>query len=136
MNLFAEKLSKKFGKGDILALKGNLGVGKTTFSKAFINSILETKENVTSPTFNLIQTYSAKNFDIWHIDLYRLKNIDELFHLGIEDAFNESLILIEWPEIAFDILPKKTVLIEITNLEPFNEDNKNKRQITIRNLYE
>lgn len=118
MKNFASELALNAKKGDVFALKGNLGVGKTTFTQGFIsilqNNELKISEPVTSPTFNLIQVYkTVLGIDVWHCDLYRLKNQAELYDLGLEDAFESAITLIEWPEIAADILPKNTLYIDI-----------------------
>ncbi len=117
MKKFAVEIAASAKPGDIYALKGNLGAGKTTFAQFFINSLLDEPQNVTSPTFNLIQIYQTKNFPIWHCDFYRLKNENEIINLGIEDAFASAVTLIEWPEIAAHILQKNTKYIEITSQE-------------------
>lgn len=117
MNSFASQLAASAKPGDVFALKGNLGAGKTTFAQFFINSLFDKKQNVTSPTFNLIQIYNAKDFPIWHCDFYRLKSDAEFVNLGIEDAFTSAVTLIEWPEIAAHLLPKNTKYIEI-ELQP------------------
>lgn len=117
MKNFAAELAAGARPGDVFALKGNLGAGKTTFSQFFINSLSEKSQAVTSPTFNLIQIYKTKKFDIWHCDFYRLKSDREFENLGIEDAFRSAVTLIEWPEIATHLLPKNTKYIEI-QLQP------------------
>lgn len=123
MKNFASELALNAKKGDVFALKGNLGAGKTTFAQGFINILqnneLKSLEPVTSPTFNLIQIYKTiLGVDVWHCDLYRLKNQDELYELGLEDAFDKAITIIEWPELAASILPKNTQYIDIKlNLE-------------------
>ena len=99
----AEILSKNIKYGDIIFLKGELGVGKTTFIKFLINFLQKNKnEKITeipSPTFNIVNEYKLENLNIKHCDLYRVKNKEELNNLGIfENNFNE-IIFIEWPEI-------------------------------------
>ena len=99
----AEILSKNIKYGDIIFLKGELGVGKTTFIKFLINFLQKNKnEKITeipSPTFNIVNEYKLENLNIKHCDLYRVKNKEELKNLGIfENNFNE-IIFIEWPEI-------------------------------------
>lgn len=79
-------------------LNGTLGKGKTTFSKFFIENILLDKSvKVTSPTFNIIQIYETTKGELWHIDLYRVKNECEIFELGILESMTENICLIEWP---------------------------------------
>jgi len=96
--LLAQSLAKIAKKGDIFLLKGDLGSGKTAFSRFFIQSFLGDQEEVPSPTFTILQTYFAKEFVIWHLDLYRIKDSSELIELGIEDALYGGVSLIEWPE--------------------------------------
>ncbi len=83
--------------GDIVLLKGNLGAGKTSFARGVIQALLDGAE-VPSPTFTLVQTYSAKDFEIWHFDLYRLQDESEIWELGIEEALESGVCLIEWPQ--------------------------------------
>ncbi len=90
---------------DILALYGDLGVGKTAFSRFFIQFLAQTKEDIPSPTFTLLQTYSSSKFPIFHFDLYRLEKPTDVYELGIEDAFIGGVSLIEWPEKMGKILP-------------------------------
>lgn len=100
-------------RGDIFALFGTLGMGKSVFARSFIQSFLGNVE-VPSPTFTLLQTYEATDFDIYHFDLYRLKNPDEIFEIGLEDALYSGVSLIEWPEMMGVYLPKDIFRIEIT----------------------
>ncbi|MEI6188284.1 MAG: tRNA (adenosine(37)-N6)-threonylcarbamoyltransferase complex ATPase subunit type 1 TsaE [Alphaproteobacteria bacterium] len=96
--------ANKVNKGSVILLKGDLGSGKTTFAQFFIYEICGIKDVVTSPTFNLVHQYKSVNFDLWHFDLYRLKNIEEVFELGLEDALKYGVALIEWPELIEDVL--------------------------------
>jgi tRNA threonylcarbamoyladenosine biosynthesis protein TsaE len=106
----AKKIAVQISIGNIVTLKGPLGAGKTTFCKYLIGSLLGEKTQVTSPTFQLLQIYS----NIYHYDLYRLKHQEEIYELGIEDAFNgKNIVIIEWPEIIMQILPKNIIEIEI-----------------------
>ena len=104
----AKKIAQQCKKGDVITLRGTLGAGKTFFTNAFINAIYEKesrgKVDVTSPTFNIVKSYETNNFPIYHYDLYRLKNSDELYELGIEDSLEDGVSLIEWPEIAEGML--------------------------------
>ncbi len=102
----AEGLSMALLKGDVLALMGDLGAGKTTFARFLIQRLMGSEIHVPSPTFTLVQTYESQNFEIWHFDLYRLKNPEEVFELGIEDALLNGVILIEWPEKMGSHLPR------------------------------
>lgn len=110
----AAALAPLLRPGDVVALRGELGVGKTTFARALIQALSGGDESVPSPTFTLAQSYTAPAFEIWHFDLYRLKSPEEIVELGIEDAMAESLTLIEWPERLGSHLPSSCleVLLE------------------------
>jgi tRNA threonylcarbamoyladenosine biosynthesis protein TsaE len=110
---FAARVSAVAAAGDIIALKGDLGAGKTTFARAFIRA-RGCDEEVPSPTFTLVQIYEVGSTAIWHFDLYRLNSPDEAWELGIEDAFVEGISLIEWPERLGSLLPRHR--LEITLL--------------------
>ena len=96
--------------GDVIALKGELGTGKTAFARAFIRARCGT-EVVPSPTFTLVQVYDSCDIPIWHFDAYRLRDPDEAWELGIEDAFREGISLIEWPERLGTLLPDRRLQI-------------------------
>lgn len=85
--------------GDVIYLKGTLGMGKSTFARAFIRHLAE-KPNlqVPSPTFTLVQSYTDLSLPVWHFDLYRLESPEEVEELGLEEALSTSVSLIEWPE--------------------------------------
>jgi tRNA threonylcarbamoyladenosine biosynthesis protein TsaE len=110
---FAARLAAVAAAGDIIALKGDLGAGKTSFARAFIRA-LGSGEAVPSPTFTLVQVYDLPPAPIWHFDMYRLNSPDEAWELGIEDAFGEAISLIEWPERLGSLLPRRR--LEITLL--------------------
>lgn len=87
--------------GDVIALWGGIGAGKSHFARALIATRLATagrSEDIPSPTFTLVQSYDADGIEIWHSDLYRLSHPDEVLELGLEDAFDHALCLIEWPD--------------------------------------
>ncbi len=96
--------------GDTIALKGELGAGKTCFARAFIQC-LAPGEEVPSPTFTLVQTYDTPAGTVWHFDLFRLAGADEALELGLEEAA-AGIALIEWPERAAGLLPRDRLEIE------------------------
>ncbi len=101
--------------GDIIALYGTLGAGKTAFTRFFIQSLTGEETEVPSPTFTLLQTYEAAAFEIFHYDLYRLEREEDVYDLGVEEAFYEAVNLIEWPEKMGKLLPVRKILkVEIT----------------------
>jgi tRNA threonylcarbamoyladenosine biosynthesis protein TsaE len=109
----ANKIAKSLKSGDIIALSGDLGSGKTFLARQIIKALCGNDVAVSSPTFNLLQTYSAGQFEIYHFDLYRLKYAEEVFELGIEEAFSGHVCLIEWPELIRRLLPKSTINIRL-----------------------
>jgi len=90
--------------GDVIALQGDLGAGKSTLARALIRSLMGEEVDVPSPTFTLVQTYAAPDLDIWHFDLYRLKDPREARELGLDESA-DGLCLIEWPERLGGSLP-------------------------------
>jgi len=104
---FANKIAKQTKVGDIFFLKGDLGVGKTTFSRMFINALFEkdkiNKPNkIKSPTFPIMISYPILKYNIYHYDLYRLKNKNELTEIGLFENLENNIIIIEWPELLID----------------------------------
>lgn len=86
-------------KNNILLLKGNLGAGKTTFTQ-FLLKNLGSEDEVSSPTYSIVNEYNSPKGKIFHFDLYRLKNIEEVYDIGIEEYLDNSyLCIIEWPEV-------------------------------------
>ena len=92
----ARRMARRLGAGDVLLLEGPIGAGKTTFARALIHA-RGVAEDVPSPTYTLVQTYDS-GIEIWHADLYRLTHPDEAVELGLTDAFDTALCLVEWPE--------------------------------------
>ena len=113
----AVKIAMQIKKGSIVTLNGDLGTGKTFFCRHIIKCLCGTDTKVVSPTFNLLQIYQAKNFEIYHFDLYRLKHLEEIYELGIEEALAGHVCLIEWPSIIDNILPQDTISIEMSIID-------------------
>lgn len=84
--------------GDVILLEGPIGAGKSCLARAFIRARLGRDEEVPSPTFTLVQVYEADGVEIWHADLYRLTHSDEVWELGLDDAFTSAICLVEWPD--------------------------------------
>lgn len=100
--------------GDVVALYGNLGAGKTTLVRGLVQQLCGESMEVPSPTYTLVQTYSAKNLVLWHFDLYRIESPSELDELGWEDT-EEAVMLIEWPERAGVRLPETRLEVILAN---------------------
>jgi tRNA threonylcarbamoyl adenosine modification protein YjeE len=111
---FAREIASSCHIGDVIALYGTLGAGKSFFAKNFISSLQNQECEILSPTFNLVYSYETKKGEISHFDLYRLKSAQELENIGFFDAIKNTISLIEWPEIAEDFLPKnhKKIIIK------------------------
>jgi tRNA threonylcarbamoyladenosine biosynthesis protein TsaE len=93
------ELARNLRAGDTILLSGDVGAGKTHFARSVIQPLLATREDIPSPTFTLVQTYDAKdNLEIWHADLYRLSDPSEIEELGLADAMETAVCLIEWPD--------------------------------------
>lgn len=116
-NALAKRMSPFLSKGDTLLLQGPIGAGKSFFCRSIILNILEIPEDIPSPTFTLVQTYDAPEFQIWHCDLYRLTHPDEAWELGLEEAFDSSLCLIEWPDRLAGQEPRDSLRLSFTPQE-------------------
>src|SRR5580704_18331946 len=108
----AARIAAVAAPGDIIALKGDLGAGKTAFARAFIRAC-GNQDEVPSPTFTLVQVYDAGPTAIWHFDLYRIRAPEDAWELGIEDAFITGISMIEWPERLGPLLPDRRLRIAI-----------------------
>lgn len=112
----AKEIIELVDKYKIIAFSGELGAGKTTMINAICQE-LGVKQQVTSPTYSIIQEYRIDNIVIYHMDLYRIKSIDEAIDAGIEDCLNsDNLCLVEWPQKASLLFPKETVYISLQTL--------------------
>lgn len=106
---FAAQIAPALSAGDVLLLQGDLGAGKTHFARGVVQTRLALAglvEDVPSPTFTLVQTYDAGDAEIWHTDLYRLSSVDEIFELGLIEAFDTAICLVEWPDRLAEETPK------------------------------
>lgn len=101
--------------GDVVALHGDLGTGKTALCRAYIRAAVgDPAEEVPSPTFTLVQVYETPGWAVWHYDLYRLESPDDAYELDIEDAFEEGVAVIEWPDRLGSLLPRRALHITLT----------------------
>ena len=102
----AQRLAPELEAGDLLALWGDLGSGKTSFARALIRALAgAAEEEVPSPTFTLVQIYDGRPAPVWHFDLYRIRDPEEVLELGWEQALAEAIVLVEWPERLGPLLP-------------------------------
>ncbi len=109
----AARLAAAARQGDVIALAGPLGSGKTTFARAFIRARVPGHYDVPSPTFTLVELYDGDGPTIWHFDLFRIEAPDEAWELGIEDAFADGISLIEWPERLGALMPASHLAITL-----------------------
>lgn len=113
MKSFGLELANELEPGDVVALVGNLGTGKTTLS-GYIAQGLGVTEPLSSPTFNIVKEYRSGRLPVFHFDVYRLSCGDELVEIGAEDyLYGNGVCLIEWADIVADILPEETIVIRI-----------------------
>jgi tRNA threonylcarbamoyladenosine biosynthesis protein TsaE len=106
MLAFAARLASIIKPGSVLFLYGELGAGKTTFTRGFLRG-LGFQDKVKSPTYTLVEPYQVGDYQVFHFDLYRLTKATELQHIGIEEYFSpHSICLIEWPEKGLPFLPQ------------------------------
>ena len=126
-SVLGRELAKSLRKGMLLCLFGELGSGKTTLTKAIAEGLGIKKEGVVSPSFVLVREHKLKNLNFYHLDLYRLKKMNELFELGYEDyLYPDGIAVIEWADRIEGLLPKDYLRIELSH------KGKNERSIKIK----
>lgn len=117
---FGIKLGKLLKSGDIVCLNGNLGAGKTTLSKS-IGLGLGVEDYITSPTFNLINEYQGR-LTMYHFDVYRLENVDDLYDLGFDEYFyGQGVCIIEWAEKIEPVIPEERIVLEMESGDHIDE---------------
>lgn len=107
---FAYNLAGKLEKGDVIVLSGELGSGKTKFTEGFL-SYFGLSDEISSPTFTIINEYCTNDINIYHFDVYRLASLDEFYAIGGEQYFDNGICIIEWGEIIKDALPSNYIQI-------------------------
>lgn len=127
--LIGEKLARNLKPGSVVALSGNLGSGKTTFTKGIGKGLgVKDPRRINSPTFVLIKEYNGK-IPLYHFDLYRLDDLKEIENLAIEEyIYGNGVTVIEWAEKIKCILPEKYILVK------FEAKGDDKREVTIENI--
>ena len=119
----AGRLASKLHCGDVLLLDGPIGSGKTHFARALIQSVMTVTEDIPSPTFTLVQVYDTRIGEIWHSDLYRLTAIEEVEELGLTEAFETGICLIEWPDKLGPIRPESALTLAFRS-DPSDEETR------------
>ena len=113
----AGRIARAVRPGDVIALQGGLGAGKTAFARAFVAAVAALRglpaDEVPSPTFTLVQLYPFGDLVVYHFDLYRIERPAEAWELGIEEAFAEGVALIEWPDRLGPLLPAERLDIAL-----------------------
>ena len=128
-----EMLGKSAKQGDVFTLEGDLGVGKTVFTKGLAKG-LGVKEDVSSPTFTIVQEYEDGRLPFYHFDVYRIGDIEEMDEIGYEDyIYGDGVCLIEWANLIEEILPQKRTEVRI---EKDLDKGFDYRKITINKLEE
>lgn len=120
---FAYNIAKLLKNGDIIVLSGDLGSGKTKFTQGILK-YFELEDEISSPTFTIVNEYHKNSTNIYHFDVYRLSDSDEFYAIGGEEYLNNSICIIEWGEIIEDILPNDYIKISFTK-DPENENYRN-----------
>ncbi|APX13096.1 tRNA (adenosine(37)-N6)-threonylcarbamoyltransferase complex ATPase subunit type 1 TsaE [Tateyamaria omphalii] len=109
----ARAIGANMQPGDVILLEGDVGAGKTHLARALIQSLMTEPEDVPSPTFTLVQIYDTRNGPLWHTDLYRISADTEIDELGLFDAFETAMCLVEWPDRLGMMTPKHALTISI-----------------------
>ena len=110
---FAKEFASKLKKGDVLVLSGDLGSGKTKFTEGFL-SYYGLENEISSPTFTIVNEYTKNDINIFHFDVYRLEDSSEFYEIGGEEYFEKGICIIEWGELIEDALPKKYIKIDFS----------------------
>lgn len=126
---FAKNFAKDLTKGDVVVLIGDLGSGKTKFTEGIL-SYFGIQNEISSPTFTIVNEYNATDIDIFHFDVYRLNNSYDFYNIGGEEYFSKGICIIEWGEIIEDALPNKYKKITFER----DLENENYRKLIVENI--
>ena len=126
---FAENFAKDLHVGDIVVLTGELGSGKTKFVEGVLKHF-NLEDEISSPTFTIVNEYTSDNINIYHFDVYRLEDSDEFYAMGGDEYFSKGICLIEWGEIIEDILPKPYTKVVFSK----DDTNEDYRKLDIRKI--
>ena len=126
---FAKNYAKNLKAGDIIVLSGELGSGKTKFVQGVLENF-NLQDEISSPTFTIVNEYNSDTVNIYHFDVYRLEDSDEFFAIGGEEYFSKGICLIEWGELIEDILPKPYTKISFSK----SDDDVSYRKLTIEKI--
>ena len=126
---FAENFAKELNKKDIIVLSGDLGSGKTKFVQGILKHF-GLENEISSPTFTIVNEYNTSTCPIYHFDVYRLADIDEFYAMGGEEYFENGICLIEWGEIIKDALPSNYIKITFSK----NDDNDDYRELNTERI--
>ncbi len=121
-----KKIASSLKKGMIIVLTGDLGSGKTKLTEGIL-TYFGLQEEISSPTFTIVNEYNAKEFKIFHFDVYRLSDVDEFFAIGGEEYFEKGVSIVEWGEMIEEILPQDYIKITFSR----DLENENTREINI-----
>lgn len=116
----AVSLAPRLRAGDVVLIEGPIGAGKSHFCRSLIQHLLATEgrsEDVPSPTYTLVQVYELEGVEIWHADLYRLTTPDDVFELGLDEAFERSICLVEWPDRLGDTSPADALTLRLVQAD-------------------
>ena len=117
---FASSLASKLNIGDVVVLSGELGAGKTKFTEGFLKYFGLDNE-ISSPTFSIVNEYKKDDLNIYHFDVYRLEDVDEFYAIGGEEYFSSGICIIEWGELIEEALPND--YIKISFEKDLNDEN-------------
>ncbi len=125
----AIKIASMLKKGDLIVLCGDLGSGKTKFTEGFL-TYFGLENEISSPTFTIVNEYKKDNINIYHFDVYRLEDSSEFYAIGGDEYFENGICIIEWGELIQDALPNEYIKIDFSR----NESNENERILNIQSI--